>query len=517
MSLAQRAFIASSFTYLRLAIGLVVGVVLVPFVLRRVGSHEYGLWIVMGELLAYAALVDCGLVSIMPWLVAEIDGRRDVGALKALVTHGVLLAAAAAGLYAVAAATLWSVAPTALSLSAEDCRALRGPFVVVVVATMAGYPLRIFTASLAGVQDVVWNGLVGIAQALASFGITIVLLVHGDGLYALAVGLAVPQLAALVADTVRASRIRPELFRNVPSPTWAGMSGVATVGLAAWIAALGVQLLAGANGTVVALVHQAAAVPIFVCTLKLGQILVQMCWIVPDSGLVGLARLHGEGRRERVQAVADTMLRLLLLFSGLAACVVLTVNRMFVTWWVGPQFFAGAPVTALIAAGIITSSFVHGLLCVPAVLGARLGVGGVTVVWGAVQVASALVLGTRWGFEGIAAAPVLSAAAIALPLGLRLLRSRTGLTARHVWTTIVSPWSKRFVLPGACATALMLAQDGGAEPFPVIGAAGVLVLYALSMRPLCRDLTGVAAVSRWLALRPFAVVQRVAALARLSS
>jgi hypothetical protein len=211
------------------------------------------------------------------------------------------------------------------------------------------------------------------------------------------------------------------------------------------------------------------------------------------------------------------MLRLLLLFSGLAACGVLTVNRTFVTWWVGPQFFAGSLVTVLIAVGIITSSFVHGLLCVPAVLGARLGVGGVTVIWGAAQVGSALLLGTRWGFEGIAAAPILSAAAIALPLGFRLLRSKTGLTVRHVWTTIVAPWAKRFVLPVTCAVALMLAADGAAEPFQVLGAAGVLALYALSMRPLCRDLTGVAAVSRWLALRPVAVVQRVAALARLSS
>jgi len=517
MSLAQRAFIASLFTYLRFGLALVVGVILVPFVLRRTGSHEYGLWIVTGELLAYAALVDFGLVSILPWLVAECDGRSDATSLRALITHGMLLSGVAAVLYGLAAIALWSVAPTALSLSVGDRLALRGPFMVMIVATMCGYPLRIFSAFLVGVQDVVWNGLAAIAQALANVVITVVLLVHGYGLYALALGLAVPQLAALVADAARASRVRPEVFRTWQSPTWAGMSSMATVGLAAWIGAVGVQLVAGTNGTVVAFVQEAAAVPIFICTLKLSQILVQMCWIVPDSGLIGLARLHGEGRLDRVQAVVETMLRMLLMSSGLAACVVLMVNRTFVTWWVGPQFFGGHVVTALFAVGIVSASLIHGLLCVPAVLGARLGAGVVTLIWGGTQIGLALILGYRWGFEGIATASVVSALAIGLPLGFRLLRSKTGMTARYVWTAIVSKWSKRCILPGACAAALMLRQDGDADAYHVFGAASVLLLYVLSMRPLYRELAGVRSVSRWLALQPSAVVQRFAALARLSS
>src|SRR6267143_7021600 len=242
MSLAQRAFIASLFTYLRFGLALVVGVILVPFVLRRIGSHEYGLWIVTGELLAYAALVDFGLMSFMPWLVAECDGRSDTS-LRALITDGMLLSGVAAVLYGVAAIGLWSVAPAALSLPVGDRLALRGPFMVMVVATMCGYPLRIFSACLVGVQDVVWNGLAALVQALASVVITVVLLVHGYGLYALALGLAVPQFAALLADAARAPRVRPAVFRAWQSPTWAGMSSMATVGLAAWIGAVGVQLV----------------------------------------------------------------------------------------------------------------------------------------------------------------------------------------------------------------------------------------------------------------------------------
>jgi len=516
MSLAQRAFIVSLFTYLRFGLALVVGVILVPFVLRRIGTHEYGLWIVTGELLGYVALVDFGLVGILPWLVAECEGRRDVISLRGLFIHSVLLGGVAACLYGVAAIGLWSVAPATLSLSVDDRLALRGPFVIMVVATMSAYPLRIFNACLVGAQDVVWNGLAAIAQAIASVVITIGLLVHDYGLYALALGVAVPQFAALLADAARTSRLRPDVFRSWSWPTWAGMSSVATVGFAAWVGAVGVQLVAGANGIVVTFLQQAAVVPVFMCTLKLSQILVPMCWIVPDSGLVGLARLHGEGHSDRVRAVTETMLRMLLIVSGLAACLVLMMNRMFVAWWVGPQLFSGSVVTALAAASIISSSFVHGLLCVPVVLGARLSAGAVTVAWGGTQIGLAAMLGHRWGFEGIAAASVVSTLAIALPLGIRLVRSKTGMTAHYVWSAILLAWLKRSILPIACAVALMVGQDRDVEPHYLFGSASVLLLYVLSMRALCRELAGLRSVSQWLASGPSALFHRFAAIARPS-
>src|SRR4051812_50112613 len=77
MSRTHRASIAASFAYLQFALSIVVGLGLVPFVLHRVGERLYGYWLASGEVLAYAAMADLGVMGVVPWLIAEADGRSD--------------------------------------------------------------------------------------------------------------------------------------------------------------------------------------------------------------------------------------------------------------------------------------------------------------------------------------------------------------------------------------------------------------------------------------------------------
>src|SRR4051812_49736508 len=77
MSRTHRASIAASFAYLQFALSIVVGLGLVPFVLHRVGERLYGFWLASGEVLAYAAMADLGVMGVVPWLIAEADGRSD--------------------------------------------------------------------------------------------------------------------------------------------------------------------------------------------------------------------------------------------------------------------------------------------------------------------------------------------------------------------------------------------------------------------------------------------------------
>jgi hypothetical protein len=77
VSRTKRAGIAVGFGYLQFALAIVSGIALVPFVLHQVGSERYGLWLGFGELVAYSARVDGGVLGVLPWLVAERDGAGD--------------------------------------------------------------------------------------------------------------------------------------------------------------------------------------------------------------------------------------------------------------------------------------------------------------------------------------------------------------------------------------------------------------------------------------------------------
>ena len=62
--------------YLHTLAVLVVGLWLTPFLLRQLGSHDYGLWLLASQVLVYLALMDFGVVALVPREVAFAMGQR---------------------------------------------------------------------------------------------------------------------------------------------------------------------------------------------------------------------------------------------------------------------------------------------------------------------------------------------------------------------------------------------------------------------------------------------------------
>ena len=88
MSRTKRATIAAGFGYAHFGFALIIGIVTVPLLLDRLGTRTWGLWLATGELLAYAAMVDFGVLGVLPWMLAEADGRGDRLAMRRLISNG---------------------------------------------------------------------------------------------------------------------------------------------------------------------------------------------------------------------------------------------------------------------------------------------------------------------------------------------------------------------------------------------------------------------------------------------
>ena len=77
MSRTTRVLGGAGVGYLHRIAIILLGLWLTPFLLRRVGQHEYGLWLVAGQLLGYLALLDLGVLAILPREVAALSGQAD--------------------------------------------------------------------------------------------------------------------------------------------------------------------------------------------------------------------------------------------------------------------------------------------------------------------------------------------------------------------------------------------------------------------------------------------------------
>jgi O-antigen/teichoic acid export membrane protein len=470
------------FGYLQFALAFASGIALVPLVLARVGSERYGLWLGFGELVAYSALVDVGVLGVLPWLVAERDGAGDRAGARQVVAGGFALALAAGLLFAALALGLLAVAPALTGVTPAQRAQVAAPLLWLVAGTAVGYPLRVFHAALVGLQDVVFNGWGALAQQAAGVALTLGLLLAGAGLHALAAAAALPPLLLGVACWLRLRRVAPELLSGWRRPGRELLVSLGTQGFGAWTAALGWRMIAATNTLVLLAVAGPEAAVVLAMTAKLGEIGMQMSWQLPDAGLVGLAQLRGEGRPERVREVVLAMLRVLLLASGAVACGVLAFNPGFVRLWVGADRFGGTAANALLAAGVLALSLGHGLFACAATLGERVRAGAATVAQGVFHLGAAWTLGRWFGLPGVAGAALLSSLVVAYPAGVWMLRRATGLSQGDLWRGALGPWAGRGagLLALGCAAGALLDPSWAALAL----APPLALLYAWSMRPL---------------------------------
>ena len=484
MSRTVRATIAAAFTYGQAAVKIGTGLWLIPFILRHLGARTYGLWLASGELLAYAALVDLGVLMTLPWLIAEADGQADRGRLRYLVSTGTAAATLSATLYGLLALVLWGLFPEILKVGSTEQRMISGPLLLLAVVGCVSQPLRTFGSVLSGLQDVRFNGMVNFAGWLTGFALCVVLLMRGWGLYALAFSTAVPLLLTGVWTLVRLWVIAPDLLRAWPRPAWRDIQQMFIEGFGTWMSGWGWRLIAASDGLVLGMLGKPTAVAALACTNKMAQSLVQLSWVPCDSGLIGLAQLSGEGLRERLRDAIVVMIRVYLALAAAVACVVLAVNPAFVRAWVGPDLYVGGVTNVLIAILAVTMTFGHAVAVVPAVLGERLRVGAAAIASGILHLGIALTLGMRFGIAGVVAAGIISHGIVFCALAWKAFARATGTTEFGLAADVVSPWARR-VVPLLLA-AVVIERFVGTPPLqltiPIGGVIAAVVMVL--MKPL---------------------------------
>jgi O-antigen/teichoic acid export membrane protein len=499
MSRIRKAAIMAGFTYAQFAVGILSGIILVPLTLHYVGARSWGLWLATGELLSYAGMTDLGIIGVMPWMVAEADGRQDRAAMRKFVGHGVWIGGCLGLVYAAVATILWIALPSVLRLSEADRLLVGAPFAALIVSQVLNHPFRVFRATLWGIQDAWFNGVLSIVHSVLTMIISIALMMNGYGLFALALGAGLPPFIVFAMALARLRVVAPDLMSGWTRPTFADARLLLTNGAGVWLAAMGWQLLSASNAIVITYLGHPEWVPIYSCTAKLSVMTTQLTWVPPDSALVGLAQLYGEPHStERLRKVVLMMLRLHLLLGGAALCGLLAFNPSFVARWVGAGFFGGLTLNALLAAGVVIYSLVHGVTTTASVVGNRLRVGVLSLVNGVVQTALALVFGRWWGLEGIAVAGLTAGLATSIPAGILLLRPATQLTAAGFVRELFAPWFVRAaVLAIAAGIAGAFYQTLGLILSGVV-AAVISLLYVWQMRTLYVGLPLDARWTEWL-------------------
>jgi O-antigen/teichoic acid export membrane protein len=475
-----------------MAATIITGLWMTPFLLRRLGSHDYGLWLLGTQVLTYLALMDLGVVALIPREVAAAGGRPDVRRGRLEAAHDNEPSELQALVGQTARLVLWQLPAVAVAgaivvwLMPSEWMALRWPMGFVVLTFVATFPLRIFSALLQGLQDLTFLGLVQFSSWGAGVVVTFLAAATGWGLYALACGWITTQIVTVVFAWRRLKRMHPQVLpATLPSlslsTAWLQLSR------GAWISVNQVAqvLLVGTDLVVVGKLLGPEAVVPFACTGRLANMLANQPQMFMQMALPALSSLRTSAPRERLFDVSKSMAQVMLLLSGAIVAVVLAVNGPFVTWWVGESRFGGVGLTALLLAGMlarhINVTAIYTLFC----FGNERRLALTSIADGLVALVSMAVLVPMMGLYGAAIGSLIGTCAISLPNNFAALGRELGASPIEFLRPL-RPWLMRFPAIVALVILLVYVWDAhGLWRFAPL-AALVGLAYAMAMVPAVR-------------------------------
>lgn len=484
MSRTSRALRSVTLGYVHMVASMIAGLWLTPFLLRHLGQRDFGLWAAAMPALVTLGLLDFGVVALL---------QRDVAFSLGAAAGAVERASDMPEIIGRTMRLVWLQLPV-LVLAAlvaffsmpTRWNELRGPGMIVLSTIVVCFPLRVYHAVAAGLQDLEFLGKLNLAQWALGLVTSVAFVLLGYGLYALAISWACTQI---VTNVVGFLRVRTR-YATVLPPRLPRLDRVFVrerLGRGFWVilSQLAVTLLAGTDLIVIALLMGPSTVTPYAVTGKLIAILANIPQYLLASAQPALSELKtNAAERERLASICLALTQAVLLVSGALVAVIVALNPSFVAWWVGRDQFAGVLVTLLLCTNMLLRHWATSLTYTLFAFGHERRISLTVIADGVVTVLACVLLTHFFGVRGAAASGLFGVLFVSLPFNLAAVRAETGMTTKtHVMSLV--PWGARALLVITCGVLYARAYSASLGLVRIVLVGSIAAAsYALVMRPL---------------------------------
>ena len=471
MSRTNRFLKGFGVSYLSLFVTTVAGFFLTRLYLHHLGQVNYGYWLVVSQLLGFAMLLDLGVVALLPREVAYVTGATggkdcspELSSLAERVSGLVIVQMP----FVVALLFLgWLLLPT-------EWAPLRGPLALLLVGFTLSFPLRIPTAVLNGLQDLGFLSSVQLIAWCIGTLATVVLVLLGIKLGALAIGYLCSQGITSLWALVRLRRRWPGI--RVTRLLWPGREALAYLRSAGWATASQVAqiLILGTEGIIIGSLFGAASVVPYSMTGKLFAVLGNQPNLVMQAAAPGLSETRtatdGPTRLRISLALGQGMLTL----TASIVIVILAVNRDFVTLWLGSAQYAGLAVTTVFGLRLFLRHWNTTLVYTLFSFGHERRIGAVALADGILTVVFSVLFARRFGIIGVPLGSIVAVLLTSLPLNTVTIQSDTGVSVLRIVAAQLY-WQWRVLLLGVFGSVLSL--HGSTAQLPALVGKGLLAFF----------------------------------------
>lgn len=172
--------------YLAVAVAMVIGFLLAPFILHHLGDEAYGLYFLILSLVGYYGLLDLGIRSSVVKYVAEFNATGDQQGFNQLINTTVFTYSVLGAIVLVLSLVGSLYVDHFFRISPDFLKTARLLFIITGVGIAIGFPLGVFSGILEGLQKFYLTNPVYISVYILRASLVVIFLERGYGLLTLA-------------------------------------------------------------------------------------------------------------------------------------------------------------------------------------------------------------------------------------------------------------------------------------------------------------------------------------------
>jgi O-antigen/teichoic acid export membrane protein len=330
-----------SSSWFSLGINVVVGFLLSPFILHRLGDTAFGIWVLIFSVTGYYGLFDLGIRSSIVRYVSKFTATGDRGELAKLINTSLFTYSCIGVLSMVVTVVVASQVDRMFHIPAEFMATARWLLLMVGASVALGFPAGIFGGFLEGLQSFYILNWTNVVSTLLRAVLIVIALNHGYGLLTVALITVVLPLLASILRGFLALRLCPVPFgmRYVDRATFRQIANYSGVTFMIMVAG---RLKFKTDEIVIGTFMSAAAITYFNIGARIvdyaGQVVTALSQIFVPMSSQSDAR-GDMNRLRKIFLVGNRVCG----FTMFPVCVILVIlGRSVIEVWVGRKYVAAS-------------------------------------------------------------------------------------------------------------------------------------------------------------------------------
>ena len=447
--------------YLQLGVNVVYSLVSIPLILHWLPKAEFGLWVLLVQMMSYLVFVDLGMTAAVARLLVDHKDQRGEGSYGSLIKTAVLVSLVQGGIILVLITLASPLLATIMKIPAEYQQTFIALMRYQGLIAAFSFCLRPLGLMLYAHQRMDISAYNEIFNLLAGLVLLLLFLARGCGIYSFVYANAFTALVGPVYLFWNCRRLgllpRKGEWGRI---SWRIFKEVFGFGKDVFLMSLGSQLEMASQTIVVSRALGLEAAAAWAVGTKTFSLIVQLMGRTFMASLPGLYEIYARGESERLRIRFKGIVVLIASVGAFLAISFVLCNSLFVHVWVQRKI-AWSPLNDVLLGFWLfilsmTTTHINFVIVTKQIGGMRYA----QFLQGCTFILLAMFFGCRWGIPGMVVTSIVCTTAFTYQYSLRRSRDYFHCGLMELALGWVRPCLKFALTFGAIAAAVWFADAG---------------------------------------------------------